>query len=37
VEEGMGWQQLVGTQQIWIPFAKEPYKRDLYFAEETYI
>ena len=37
VAEGMGWQQLVGAQRIWSSFAKEPYKRDLYFAKETYI
>jgi len=33
----MGWIRLVGSLTIRVSFAKDPYKRDLYFAKETYI
>ena len=33
----MGWQQLVGSLKIQVSFAKEPYKRDPYFAKKIYI
>ena len=29
--------RLVGSLQIWVSFAKEPYKSDLYSSKETYI
>jgi len=32
----MGWLRLVGSLELQISFAKEPYKRDLYSAKETY-
>jgi len=31
----MGWLRLVGSSKIYVSFAKEPYKRDLYSAKET--
>jgi len=34
--EVMGWLGLVGSLGLWVSFAKEPYKRDLYSAKETY-
>ena len=33
----MGWPQLVGSLKMWVSFAKEPYKKDLYSAKEIYI
>ena len=33
----MGWLRLVGSLKLQVSFAKEPYKRDLYSAKETYI
>jgi len=32
----MGWLRLVGSLQLQVSFAKEPYKLDLYSAKETY-
>jgi len=32
----MGWLGLVGSLGLWVSFATEPYKRDLYSAKETY-
>jgi len=32
----MGWLQLVGSFKLSVSFAKEPYKRELYSAKETY-
>jgi len=29
------WLRLVGSFKIWVSFAKDPYKRDLYSAKET--
>jgi len=34
--EVMGWLGLVGSLRLSVSFAKEPYKRDLYSAKETY-
>jgi len=32
----MGWLRLIGSLKLQVSFAKEPYKRDLYSAKETY-
>ena len=32
----MGWLWLVGSLKLYVSFAKEPYKRDLNSAKETY-
>jgi len=32
----MGWLRLVGSLKLEVSFVKEPYKRDLYSAKETY-
>jgi len=32
----MGWLRLVGSLKLQVSFAKEPYRRDLYSAKETY-
>jgi len=34
---GMGWRGGVGSLKIQFSSAKEPYKKDLYSAKETYI
>jgi len=36
VDIRMGWLRLVGPFKSHVSFAKEPYKRDLYSAKETY-
>jgi len=33
----MGWLQVVGSLKIYVFFAKEPYKRDLYSAKRPII
>ena len=33
----MGWLRFVDSIKMQVSFAKEPYKRDLYAAKETYI
>jgi len=32
----MGWLRLVGSLKLQVSFAKEPYKKKLYSAKETY-
>jgi len=32
----MGWLRFVGSLKLYVSFAKEPYKRDVYSAKETY-
>jgi len=33
----MVWLRLVGSLKMWVSFAKDPYKRDLYSAKKSYI
>ena len=33
---GIGWLRLVGPLQIWVSFAKEPYKRD-YILQKRHV
>jgi len=33
----MGWLRLVGSLELYVSFAKEPYKRDDILQKETYI
>jgi len=32
----MGWLHVVGSLELQVSFAKEPYKRDYILAKETY-
>jgi len=36
IDAHMRWLRLVGSLKKYVSFAKEPYKRDLYSAKETY-